>query len=87
MNSYDLYLVEDSADAAECERHGVFDFVIGLTECENCAMAIGPFNDVFVPCVVITDSSQGDLAESWPVCLDCVAPLIFPGMWLGEEPN
>ena len=86
MNTYDLYLVEDSADAANCERHGVYDFVIGGTECENCAMAIGPLDDVFVPCAVLQTRDKIESA-SWPICLDCVAPLIFPGMWLGEGEN
>lgn len=84
---YDLYLVEDSVDAANCERHGVFDFVIGGTECENCAMAIGPLDDVFVPCVVLHEHDSVSENPSWPICLDCVAPLIFPGMWLGEDQN
>jgi hypothetical protein len=85
VNVYDLYIVEDAADAAECERHGVFDFVIGATECENCAMAIGPLDDVFVPCAIIHDAELLLEAQSWPVCLDCVAPLIFPGLWLGLD--
>lgn len=78
---YDLYLVEDPADAANCERHGVYDFQIGATECENCAMSIGPLDDVFVPCVVIRDDDE----TSWPVCLDCIGPAILPGMWIGEN--
>lgn len=87
MNSYDLYVVEDAADAAECERHGVFDFVIGHTECENCAMAIGPLDDAFVPCVVLLDSEFIHETNSWPICLDCAAPLIFPGEWQGRSEN
>lgn len=81
MNKYDLYLVEDPADAATCERHGIYDFVIGDTECENCAMAIGPLDDAFVPCVVIQDAELLLEAQSWPLCLDCAAPLVFPGLW------
>lgn len=86
MNRYDLYLVEDLADAANCERHGVFDFTIGGTECENCAMAIGPLDSTFVPCAVLHAQDDTDSAK-WPICLDCIAPLIFPGMWLGEDQN
>lgn len=84
MNIYDLYVVEDPGDALNCASSGIFDFVIGETECENCGMSIGPLDEVFVPCAVI---HEGDSLQpqSWPVCLDCVAPLIFPGEWLGLD--
>lgn len=86
MKSYLLYLIEDLHDAALCETNEIFYFVIGETECENCAMAVGPLYDVFVPCVIMYEPNihlEDD--QSWPVCLDCAGPLIFPGLW--QETN
>lgn len=84
MNVYDLYVIEDPGDALHCASTGVFDFEIGGTSCENCGMSIGPLDETFVPCAVMHESVTLE-PQAWPICLDCAAPLIFPGAWLGLE--
>ena len=77
MHLYGLYLIETPEDAALCEESGIFEFILEEIECENCAMAIGPLEDAFIPCSVLS----GTAGEAWPVCVDCIAPMIFPGDW------
>jgi hypothetical protein len=74
---YGLFLIETPEDAALCEESGIYEFLLDEIECENCAMAIGPLADAFVPCAVLS----GSAGEAWPVCVDCIAPMIFPGDW------
>jgi hypothetical protein len=85
VKSYILYIIEDAGDALTCANFGVFDFVVGKTECENCGMSIGPLDEVFVPCAVLYGSAALLDEEMWPICIDCIAPLIFPGMWIEGE--
>lgn len=83
MKSYDLYMIESVEDALKSANAGIFDFRIGATECENCGMSIGPLDDVFIPCAVLYGTKRSFLDEEvWPICIDCIAPLIFPGLWV-----
>lgn len=77
MKVFDLYVVETPADAHTCALAGVFDFTLFDMECENCAMAVGAVEDAWIPSGVVS-SSDG---TSWVVCVDCIAPMIFPGAW------
>lgn len=83
-----LYVIETIQDAIIASRREIFDSHINGTECQNCGLVIGPSLDVFIPFVVITtiDESIGD--DTWPVCLDCAAPVIFPSeLIIGLELN
>lgn len=81
MQIFDLFIVEGPADALECASAGIFDLTLYNMECENCAMAIGPTFDAFVPVVVVTDLAGG----TWATCVDCASPLIFPGDWAPQR--
>jgi hypothetical protein len=77
-----LYVVEDVEDAALAERNEIFEFVIDGSECENCGMVIGPSLDAFFPCVVIVDTDDKLDVDSWAICLDCAATLMYPNDWV-----
>ena len=77
MRTFDLFIVETLADARVCAAAGVFDFTLFDMECENCAMAVGPVYDAWVPSGVVM---SGD-GTTWIVCVDCMSPVIFPGAW------
>jgi hypothetical protein len=81
---FDLFIVETPADALECASAGIFDITLYDMECENCAMAIGPTFDGFVPIVVVTDLT-GTSQSTWATCVDCAVPLIFPGDWAPQR--
>lgn len=72
-----MFIVESPDDARLCASSGIFDFALFETECQNCAIAIGPLFDVWVPTAVVSDQ----LGRSWPMCIDCASPMIFPGEW------
>jgi hypothetical protein len=77
VKAFDMYIVETPADARVCATAGVFDFTLFDMECENCAMALGPVDDAWIPTAVVSDSD----GASWVVCVDCVSSVIFPGEW------
>lgn len=77
-----LYVVEDVEDAALAERNEIFEFIIDGSECENCGMVIGPSLDQFFPCVVIVDTDEKLDVDSWAICIDCAAPLMYPNEWV-----
>jgi len=85
VKSFDLYVIETAEDALKSANAGVYDFVIGDTECENCGLSVGPLDDVFVPCAVLYGSAALLEEEVWPICIDCIAPLIFPGLWVDGQ--
>ena len=81
MQVFDLFVIENPADALECASAGIFDLELFTMECENCMMDVGPTYDAFVPVVLVTDMSGG----SWVTCVDCAVPLIFPGDWASQR--
>lgn len=76
-----LYVIETVDDAILAERHDIFEFVVNGSECENCGIVIGPSYDVFFPCVVIVDTDDKLDDDSWAICIDCAAPLMYPNEW------
>jgi hypothetical protein len=72
--SLELYVIEDAEDALIAGREGIYDFIIDGSECHNCSMVLGPIEDIFLACVVITSPSQ----QAWPLCIECAYPLLFP---------
>lgn len=76
-----MYVIEDVQDAARAEAADVYAFVIDEDECIHCGMVVGPFADKFFPCVIVVASSPDD---SWPLCFECAAPLLFPREWIIE---
>lgn len=81
MMMFNVYLVENAQDAIVAAQHGIYDFVIDDSECENCAMVVGPSLDEFFPCVIVMDDKE---QSSWPVCVDCAFPTIYPQDWVVE---
>jgi hypothetical protein len=77
-----LYVIEDAHDAAMAGRHEIYDFVINDSECESCGMVIGPSEDEFFPCVLIQDVEEVLGEDTWPICIDCAAPLVYPNEWV-----
>ena len=78
MKWFDLFVLENDSDARSCAEAGVFDFTLFALECENCTMAIGPTgDDGFIPVAIVSDQT----GSAWPICVDCAAPMIFPGDW------
>lgn len=77
-----MYVIEDVHDAFIAARDEIFDFVIDGTECEACGMVVGPIHEHFFPCVVIVDDDEHLGNDTWPICLDCAAPLLFPHEWI-----
>lgn len=73
-----MYVIEDAEDAITAARNEIYDFVIDGSECENCAMVIGPIDDVFFPCVVIVDTEDTILEDRWVICIECASPLVYP---------
>lgn len=85
MISFALVVLETVEDAAQVTSAGIFNFPDENAECTNCGMVIGSIpNDNFLPCAVIVDNTAEDEDNAWPICIDCAAPLIFPGDWLIE---
>jgi hypothetical protein len=77
--NFSIHVLESDEDAAQAKSDGVFNFLYEVPECTNCGMIIGLIpNGVFLPCAILVDQDS----VSWPVCIDCAAPLIFPGDWL-----
>lgn len=76
-----LYVIEDSDDGILAGKNDVYDFVIDGSECENCAMVIGPSQDEFFPCVVIVDTDDKLDTDRWAICLECAAPMLYPNEW------
>lgn len=82
MMHLELVVVESVRDAVIAGQLDVFHFEINDTECENCGMMIGPVLDEFFPCVLVQnpdDEDEEGAADTWPVCIDCAAAIIFPG--------
>lgn len=75
MLSFSMYTVETSEDAKLAAEMGGTDLLINGSQCENCGMTIGPSFDEFFPCVIVCHDAE---EETWPVCIDCAAYVIFP---------
>lgn len=69
-----MFIIEDIADAFDIARIEIYDFVVDGTECQNCGLMVGPLGDEFVPCTIIHAGDHG----TWPICIDCVTPVLFP---------
>jgi len=79
---YDLFVLETPDDVHACALSGVFDFSGGDVECENCRLAVGFWDEVFVPfSVVIDPDDDSPVSRAFPICVDCIAPAIMPGLW------
>lgn len=76
-----MYVIEDVQDAAKAEAADVYTFVIDETDCIHCGMVVGPISDKFFPCVIVVASRPDD---SWPLCFECAAPLLYPREWIIE---
>jgi hypothetical protein len=76
-----MYVVETIEQARTLGDHEIFDFIIDDTECVHCGMVVGPISDKFFPCVIVVASRPDD---SWPLCFECAAPLLFPREWIIE---
>lgn len=74
---FDMFVLESQEDVQTCANTGVFDLALYDLECENCSMAVGPAGDLFIPVAVVSDQR----GASWAICVDCAAPMIFPGDW------
>jgi hypothetical protein len=86
VNIYDLFLLETPDDVASCALSGVFDIGPYDLECENCRLSVGICDDeVFIPFSVLVDHDDVALARVYPVCIDCIAPAIMPGMWFSTR--
>jgi hypothetical protein len=70
-----VYAIETIEDAVQAAKHGIFDFVINGTDCNTCGMAVGPFDFGFIPCAVLVSDTDNN---SWPMCIDCILPVITP---------
>lgn len=78
VQMFDMFVLETYEDAQTCANAGVLDIVLFELECENCSMSVGPApGDLFIPVAIVTDQR----GVSWPICVDCAAPMIFPGDW------
>jgi len=75
---FDLFVLETHDDVSSCAESGIFDFSLFDLECENCSMSVGPTHDEgFIPVAIVSDQ----IGSAWPICVDCAAPMIFPGDW------
>lgn len=77
MKAFDLYIIETPDDARIAAVSGVFDYTLFDMECENCAMALGPVDNMWIPSGVVMRTD----GAAWVVCIDCLAPVLFPGAW------
>lgn len=75
MQHFIVTVIETPEDAIIAAKTGVFDLFFDETECENCALVVGPVKDEFFPCVVVSNPQD---ETSWPICIDCAAPTILP---------
>lgn len=85
MNIYDLFLLETPDDVAACSLSGVFDIGPYEIECENCRLAVGIWDNVFIPFSVLVDHESQPMTQAYPVCIDCIAPAIMPGLWFSTR--
>ena len=81
IHDYSMYVIEDAEQCVLAGKKEIYDFTINGTECQNCLMAVGPYDDVFLPCVILVGHNED---EAWPVCIECAAPLLYPREWVIE---
>lgn len=85
---YDLFLLETPDDVAACALSGVFDFrEFDTIECDNCKLAVGFWDESFIPFSVVIDHEDDlkPLSRAYPICVDCIAPAIMPGLWFSTR--
>lgn len=81
MYNYTMYVIEDVEHCIIAANKDIYDFVIDDEECKNCGMVVGPYDDMFFPCVILVGEEE---EESWPICVECAAPLLYPREWIVE---
>ena len=81
MINFELVVIETVDDAMHVASVGVYNFPIDDTECDNCGMLTGPVAGDFFPCALAAcvDEDGPDVERATVLCLDCIAPILFPG--------
>lgn len=84
MMTYEVIVVETAEDARRAAADGLYNFDLRGCECDNCAMAVGPVVDDFLPVCIVADIVH---EEAWLVCIDCSQAVLTPGFWRQHGEN